>query len=242
MFIAALAHMYSFPHKPFHINVPQYWTNPNTNWFNAFIAMWDISDVQQDVSEHLNVVSSTLTRPFRGRTNYHVVPQTSGYCNETDYLMPSTSTSEHYQATTTGNDKSISNSKITSKNRYGAIDNLTTTAPLYSNFGGISIMKKDIKNDASPHYGAPTSGRSYLTRNDERKRSRRDSGDAEESLGSNRNDTSSKSESVSINTVNVTKSDSSTSDWLSTPTDELLGIDVKGVERDNMVLLGNPKV
>ncbi|XP_055376553.1 transmembrane protein 184C isoform X2 [Condylostylus longicornis] len=97
MFLAAIAHVYSFPHKPFHINVPQYWNNPDRNWFNAFLAMWDIRDVHEDVTEHLEVVSSAITRPFRGRSNYLVAP--GGYSTESQYLIPENAgnTSSYYQ-------------------------------------------------------------------------------------------------------------------------------------------------
>lgn len=55
MFFAAVAHHYSFPHDPFHINIPHY-NSHSGSWYNAFLAMLDISDVQQDVSEHIGVV------------------------------------------------------------------------------------------------------------------------------------------------------------------------------------------
>ena len=57
MFLAALAHHYSFPHKDFHIVIPLY-SHPNSgSWYNRLLTMLDISDVQQDVSEHIGVVS-----------------------------------------------------------------------------------------------------------------------------------------------------------------------------------------
>uniref|UniRef100_A0A1B0G1P3 Uncharacterized protein n=1 Tax=Glossina morsitans morsitans TaxID=37546 RepID=A0A1B0G1P3_GLOMM len=59
MFLVAVAHVYSFPHHPFHINSPQYWNNPNHNWCRAFLSMMDISNIQKNASEHLDVVSSS---------------------------------------------------------------------------------------------------------------------------------------------------------------------------------------
>ncbi|XP_019845546.1 transmembrane protein 184C isoform X1 [Bactrocera dorsalis] len=88
MFIAAVAHIYSFPHYPFHINSPQYWNNPNHNWCRAFLSMMDISDMQQDVTEHLGVVSSSISRHFQGRSTYQPLsrgPRRSS--SETEYLM-----------------------------------------------------------------------------------------------------------------------------------------------------------
>ncbi|XP_067621980.1 transmembrane protein 184C isoform X3 [Eurosta solidaginis] len=88
MFIAAVAHIYSFPHHPFHINSPQYWNNPNHNWCRAFLSMMDISDMQQDVTEHLGVVSSSISRHFQGRSNYQPLPRgPRRSSSETEYLI-----------------------------------------------------------------------------------------------------------------------------------------------------------
>ncbi|XP_054741665.1 transmembrane protein 184C isoform X1 [Anastrepha obliqua] len=88
MFIAAVAHIYSFPHHPFHINSPQYWNNPNHNWCRAFLSMMDISDMQQDVTEHLGVVSSSISRHFQGRSNYQPLSRgTRRSSGETEYLI-----------------------------------------------------------------------------------------------------------------------------------------------------------
>ncbi|KAH8410258.1 hypothetical protein KR009_010228 [Drosophila setifemur] len=88
MFIAAVAHIYSFPHHPFHINSPQYWNNPNHSWCRAFLSMMDISDMQEDVTEHLGVVGSTLSRRFQGRSTYQPLarsPRRSS--SESEYLI-----------------------------------------------------------------------------------------------------------------------------------------------------------
>lgn len=88
MFIAAVAHIYSFPHYPFHINSPQYWNNPNHNWCRAFLSMIDISDIQEDVSEHLGVVTGSISRRFQGRSTYQPLsrgPRRSS--SESEYLI-----------------------------------------------------------------------------------------------------------------------------------------------------------
>ncbi|XP_068151450.1 transmembrane protein 184C [Drosophila tropicalis] len=88
MFIAAVAHIYSFPHHPFHINSPQYWNNTNHSWWGAFLSMMDISDMQEDVTEHLGVVSSSITRRFQGRSTYQPLargPRRSS--SESEYLI-----------------------------------------------------------------------------------------------------------------------------------------------------------
>ncbi|ALC39132.1 CG5850 [Drosophila busckii] len=88
MFLAAIAHIYSFPHHPFHINSPQYWNNPNHSWCRAFLSMMDISDMQEDVTEHLGVVSSSISRRFQGRSTYQPLargPRRSS--SESEYLI-----------------------------------------------------------------------------------------------------------------------------------------------------------
>lgn len=51
MFIAAIAHHYSFSYKPFVSPL-----NPSPSCLGSFLAMWDVSDVKRDISEHLGVV------------------------------------------------------------------------------------------------------------------------------------------------------------------------------------------
>lgn len=62
MFIAAIAHKYSFPHEPFHINIPNYTVDANRTWFQSCWAMCNMSDVQADVTEHFGVVGSSMMR------------------------------------------------------------------------------------------------------------------------------------------------------------------------------------
>lgn len=98
MFIAAVAHIYSFPHHPFHINSPQYWNNPNHSWCRAFLSMMDISDMQEDVTEHLGVVGSTLSRRFQGRSTYQPLarsPRRSS--SESEYLIGKRQDQQHQQ-------------------------------------------------------------------------------------------------------------------------------------------------
>lgn len=51
MFLAAIAHHYSFSYKPY--MSPE---NPSPSCLGSFLAMWDVSDVKRDISEHLGVV------------------------------------------------------------------------------------------------------------------------------------------------------------------------------------------
>lgn len=62
MFIAALAHKYSFPHQPFHINIPNYTVSSGRTWFQSCWAMCDVSDVHADISDHFGVLGSSMVR------------------------------------------------------------------------------------------------------------------------------------------------------------------------------------
>lgn len=51
MFLAAIAHYYSFSHKPFIRS-----DNENVSCFTSFLSMWDVSDMRDDVIEHVKVI------------------------------------------------------------------------------------------------------------------------------------------------------------------------------------------
>jgi len=109
MFIAAVAHIYSFPHSPFHINSPQYWNNPEHSWCRAFLSMMDISDMQEDVTEHLGVVGSSLSRRFQGRSTYQPLARS-----------PRRSSSESEYLISKRQDQQLPGSSSQSGNMYGA--------------------------------------------------------------------------------------------------------------------------
>lgn len=79
MFLAAIAHHYSFTYKPY-VNLAQ-----SQAWWDAFRAMWDVSDVHNDFKEHLGVVGSSLSRRIRGRGSYQ---QAWGSATERTSLLP----------------------------------------------------------------------------------------------------------------------------------------------------------
>lgn len=54
MFMAAIAHHYSFSYLPYQR------PDSNQNWCRAFLAMWDVSDVGRDIQEHLGIVGKIL--------------------------------------------------------------------------------------------------------------------------------------------------------------------------------------
>lgn len=242
MFIAALAHKYSFPHEPFHINIPDY--GNDRTWYNAFAAMWDMSDVQQDVTEHLGVVGSSLSRRLRGRTAYHLTRGSS----ETDHLI--TPNAFPYQGGSSYSAASDSESSTatmpSTKNRYGAVnddDYPTTDQKRIGTIGqhdGINIVKQThTAKDYSPQYGVPKILGNYFAQQPSSTSS------SMHNDYSTRSDTTSKSESGQNSTatgaMDIKKSDSMTSDWLSTPTDELIGIDVKGKEKDRINFKTDPR-
>uniref|UniRef100_A0A7G3AUV0 Putative organic solute transporter ostalpha n=1 Tax=Lutzomyia longipalpis TaxID=7200 RepID=A0A7G3AUV0_LUTLO len=214
MFLAAIAHHYSFPHEPFHINIPHF--NSDRNWVSALASMMDFSDVQQDVSEHLGVVGSSLSRRLRGRTAYQMARGTT----EHDYLIstginpPEGGPSTYYQSglRDVGNITAIaSTAGVGQKQGYGAIDS-TFAKPI----------AKQMRA-ASPHRGAPINDNPF---------------NATENLLAVSPQTNSKSDTSSTNVGGITKSDSAASDWLSSPTEEFAGLDIKGLENDRIHLNG----
>lgn len=249
MFIAAIAHHYSFPHKPFHSNIPHY--GSDTNFLNAFLSMWDITDIQQDVTEHIGVVGSSLVRRLRGRNAYHM-PRGTTSASEADCLIPSalSSGSMCYQSEqNSGTRNTFSNTTTQQSNRYGAIDN--SIRKQNNTHDGINIVKQTvIHKDYSPQFGgAPKISNFFQPPNSSTSSSINNKNDNDKSTSDNTN-TSTKSDTftgltttgaagsgISSNPTNIIKkSDSSASDWLSTPTDEMIRIDVKGLEKDSIVL------
>lgn len=64
MFLAAIAHHYSFSYKPYINDLVE-----KRTLCDAFITMWDVSDVHADLKEHFGVVGSSISninRQFRG--------------------------------------------------------------------------------------------------------------------------------------------------------------------------------
>ncbi|XP_022324788.2 transmembrane protein 184C-like [Crassostrea virginica] len=57
MFLAAIAHYFSFSHKPFISN-----ENENVNCCASFLMMWDVSDMRDDVIEHVRVIGKTVKK------------------------------------------------------------------------------------------------------------------------------------------------------------------------------------
>lgn len=253
MFIAAIAHKYSFPHQPYHINIPNY--GNDRTWFNSLAPMWDLTDVQQDLSEHIGVVGSSLSRRFRGRTSYLMTRGTS----ETARLVANQNlgSSTSYQQPGGYNVNSASDSEGSNHtNHYGAmsssddriaIGSNDELAPIHSKNRneGISIRNQKSK-EYSPQYGVPkVLGNYFVQQPRVAQNATQSSASTSRYDQSTRSDnTTSRSEisgldlsayerAANVNkTGTMKKSDSTASDWLSTPTDDFLGIDVKGIEKE----------
>uniref|UniRef100_A0A182W7A1 Organic solute transporter ostalpha n=1 Tax=Anopheles minimus TaxID=112268 RepID=A0A182W7A1_9DIPT len=191
MFLAALAHHYSFSHHPYVINIPVGLiargsingssaggagggggasAGASQPWYYGFLTMLDLSDVRQDVSEHLGEVGSSLSRRFRGRAVYDLAPGSSRTCDmnisgsEREFLVPQVAGSNllasqcyqsglYYSATGTGTGVSQlypggqskpSGSGTIGNPKYGALDS------------GISIVRPKVeKLVETPNEGAP---------------------------------------------------------------------------------------
>ncbi|EAT46866.1 AAEL001962-PA [Aedes aegypti] len=272
MFLAALAHHYSFPHQPYELNIPISSLGMgigtsingagNGSWYSALRNMLDISDVHQDVSEHLGVVGSSLSRRLRGRTTYHMPRGGSGICDnmgggsERQYLVqPSGSTSnvsgnKCYQSGLSNSGNQLySNIPKSAQNRYGALES------------GISIVRpKSAKESETPHEGAPkvpnifnqfqnskslnltlAKSPSFDNLNSTKSETTTSSSSNQKALATNSSTVSGQTTAThttnntttSTSELQLRKSESSNSDWLSTPDDDL-GIDVKGVSKDRI--------
>ncbi|XP_055598013.1 transmembrane protein 184C [Uranotaenia lowii] len=266
MFLAALAHHYSFPHKPYQLNIPisslsggigsSINGNNSGPWYSAFLNMLDISDVHQDVSEHLGVVGSSLSRRLRGRNTYQMPRENcdigGGSGSEREYLVQPTgstgslSSGQCYQSGLNRSGNQIySNVPKSAQNRYGALDS------------GISIVRpKTDKQANATHEGAPkvpnifnqfpssknlnlVLAKSPSFDNLNSIKSETASTSSSNQKRSDERTTATTSTATSNNTTgstsdsNLKKSESANSDWLSTPDDDL-GIDVKGLGNDRI--------
>lgn len=209
-----------------------------------------------NLSEHINVVGSSLSRRFRGRTAYHLTRGTS----ETDRLVANTANAAAaYQG-----GYNISDSDGSNPNHYGAmsssddriaVHSSDDLAPIHSKAKneGISIKPSQKTRDYSPQYGVPKVLGNYFAQ-----QPRTTQNATQSSASSSRyNDQSTRSDNTTSKSENTTGFDlsaydkaanksamknSTASDWVSTPTDDFVGIDVKGVEKDYTHFRRDPKI
>ncbi|XP_039440302.1 transmembrane protein 184C [Culex pipiens pallens] len=285
MFVAALAHHYSFSYKPYELNIPvggfgssgaSINGQGHGSWYSALLNMLDISDVHQDVSDHLGVVGSSLSRRFRGRTTYQMARGGSSSCesvggSERQYLVNPTTSGGSSSNLTSGAQcyqSGLSSSgaqlyanapKSTQQNSYGTLD------------AGISIVKPKQGRQQqvdTPNEGAPkvsnifnqfqnsknlnlvltkcpsfdnltksetttTTATTQSSSSSSNQRALATTGSDEGSTTATGSGTGTTTNATSLSDPNLRKSESNSSDWLSTP-DEDLGIDVKGISNDNI--------
>ncbi|XP_031623210.1 transmembrane protein 184C [Contarinia nasturtii] len=254
MFIAAIAHKFYFPHQPYHINIPNF--GNDRTWFNSLAPMWDFNDVREDLSEHIGVVGSSLSRRFRGRTSYYMARGA-----ETDRLVINNANlgSTSYQGAY--NINSASDSEGSShNNHYGAMsssddrlaigssDDLAKVHLKHRN-EGISIRNQKTK-DYSPQYGVPKVLGNYFVQQPRVTQNATQSSASSSRYDQNNItrselsgfDLSAYEKAANTKAVTMKKSDSNASDWLSTPTDDFLGIDVKGIEKDHTHFRKDPNI
>lgn len=254
MFIAALAHKYSFPHEPYHINIPDY--GNDRTWFNSLSQMWDMSDVRNDVTEHLGVVGSSLSRRLRGRTAYHYTRGSERHHLMTNGVNIATNSTGYQGNNFNFNSASDSEGSTTTachKHHYGALnssdDRLTSgddIVPVHMKHDGININKKKNSRDYSPQFGVPkvlgnyfqqsSSNQNATSSRSDNTTSRSESGF--DLLAFDKTETETEPPSAGA----MKKSDSNASDWLSTPTDDFMGIDLKSIDKDRSHFKRDPKI
>nr|XP_042126186.1 transmembrane protein 184C-like [Peromyscus maniculatus bairdii]XP_042133447.1 transmembrane protein 184C [Peromyscus maniculatus bairdii] len=79
MFLAAIAHHYSFSYKPYVQEAEE------VSCFDSFLAMWDVSDIRDDISEQIRRVGRTM----RGYPKKNYFPEDSENTEHTSLLSSS---------------------------------------------------------------------------------------------------------------------------------------------------------
>ncbi|CAK1551965.1 unnamed protein product [Leptosia nina] len=132
MFIAAIAHHYSFSYKPYVSPL-----DPSPSCLGSFLAMWDVSDVKRDISEHLGVVGSSFSRRLRGKSMYHM---TRG-CDESSRLVNEQVPSSSAPALTV--EATEPPSVEVRPSVYGSLDNTMATSSMNSETDPLLDMSDD---------------------------------------------------------------------------------------------------
>ncbi|CAG9563279.1 unnamed protein product [Danaus chrysippus] len=130
MFLAAIAHHYSFSYKPYISPLA-----PTNSCLGSFLAMWDVSDVKRDISEHLGVVGSSFSRRWRGKSMYHMA---RGYDESSRLNEPTASSAPNISV------ESVEPTVEVRTSVYGSLENTMTTGSLTSETEPL------IRNDSDP--------------------------------------------------------------------------------------------
>ena len=216
MVIAALAHHYSYPYQEHQINIPNYRAATAGNFRDMLRSMLDTDDIRQDMREHLGAVKNSLLKPFRGADQLH----------ESKLLLAHSSA---------GNGGKYSNS-ASSSSRFDERDREPIAGPS-SRYGTVNYVSTQSmiprvsaqgSSNQQHHQGAPPI-RGNMFRSGGSNSSRLD-------------DSPTTTTTASSNTQTVKKSDSSNTDsWpTNSISDDVINIEVKGLEQNLIQLPGTP--
>lgn len=206
MLLAAIAHHYSFSYHEFQINIPNH--GNTRSWTTVLRSMFDISDVHQDVTEHLGAMGSSVSRRFHSRSDYD---RMRGDATESQYLINCSNSRDSlsYQ-------NSIRPSTVSSTNNAFPGTSYGTAKPAMP----IAPVQQNPSRYSPQHQGAPKS---------------------EHMFQGQKSQADTDTESLTNNSNTFRKSDSNnTNSWPSCS--DMLNIEVKGMEEDQIRLQNTPKL
>lgn len=213
MFLAALAHHYSYPVHEHQINIPNYQAQQNPR--ELIYSMFDMNDVLQDGREHLSSVWNSIKKPFRAPDPFE--EHKSLMTSRDDSRLGESSRHSSMNFNTTM--RAGSSQSTGRASRYGTVDYVHST---------VCIAPQNMGQSRTYHQGAPPLPGNLFFGNV----------NAGEGTSSSRLD----SPSTSSSTMTCKKSDSNNTDsWLTnSASDDVINIEVRGVEEDLIKLKGSP--
>lgn len=236
MVLAAGAHHYSYPYQEHQINIPNY--RASNNMRQLLGSMFDVNDIWQDVREHMGAVKNSLTRPFRSADPFEE--------SESKTLLAAHSSQGGSGSGGSGGSKF--GSRRESMHFYESSTNRVNTAvagPSSSRYGTVNYVSNATipitAHSSQYHQGAPTPssqfGNVFRTTTNQ--------GGGGSGSTSRMVDSPTTTTTTSSNaTVTVKKSDSNnTSSWPSNSmmsVDDVINIEVKGLETNLIQLPGTP--
>lgn len=246
MVLAAAGHHYSYPYQEHQINIPNY---RSTNNFRQLLGpIFDVNDIMQDVREHMGAVKNSLTRPFRSADPFLESKQLLGGSRRVGVSSSSSGSSNL-------GDKFSSNGSGSYRNN--AKGDEAVPGPSSARYGTVNYVMGSKQNSTIPivqqtsqyHQGGPPSqfGNMFRSTNEAPPASTMRPGAF--SSGSRMGDsspattTATASSSTTTNTqATVKKSESSNSNsWPSNSiSDDVVNIEVKGLEVNLIQLPSTP--
>ncbi|RUS84043.1 hypothetical protein EGW08_008221 [Elysia chlorotica] len=166
MFLAAIAHYYSFSHKPF-VNLAA----EQQNCCTSFLLMWDVRDVGEDVVEHARYIGrgmhKTISRGarlagIRGEERTPLLSERNSQTqvreqldeNSVEYLenQRSSSPTDHIDHSEKGDDTHSAGgdtgSVASSRKRYGSFATKSTTSSMY-NYAEFGASTEDGRSQSA---------------------------------------------------------------------------------------------